>query len=214
MRGEQKMKKYFYLFVVFFILLSSWDFTKNDMAIAASNTEEIPDEAIRLRIIANSDSAEDQWIKREIRDEVTEEINKWVSSIDDIDEARVIINDKLPELEEIVSETLTKNGYTYQEGFTVDFGLVPFPTKMYGDMVYQAGEYEALRITLGEGKGENWWCVLFPPLCFVDMSNGDAVEVVSTVDTIDNNSNQKDVEEEVEVKFFIAELFSKLFDIL
>ena len=91
----------------------------------------------------------------------------------------------------------------------VDFGQVPFPTKLYGNQVYPAGNYEALRITIGKGEGENWWCVLFPPLCFIDMSNGDAIQDESVQSAslaphkqppAKNNSKKT-----VEVRFFLLE---------
>lgn len=133
----------------------------------------IPKQAIRLRILANSDTAEDQWLKRQVRDAVVTEIETWAKRPRNIEEARQAIRSRLPLFHSIAERVVRQHGYTYP--VKVDFGLVPFPTKLYGDQVYPAGNYEALRITIGKGQGENWWCVLFPPLCFVDMSNGDAI---------------------------------------
>ncbi|MDN4592794.1 stage II sporulation protein R [Polycladomyces subterraneus] len=133
----------------------------------------IPKQAIRLRILANSNSAQDQWLKRQVRDAVIAEIGTWAQRPRNIVEARQAIRSRLPLFHTIAERTVRQHGYTYP--VKVDFGLVPFPTKLYGDQVYPAGYYEALRITIGKGQGDNWWCVLFPPLCFVDMSNGDAV---------------------------------------
>lgn len=133
----------------------------------------IPTEAIRLRVIANSDSVQDQWLKRKVRDEVVAEMKRWALQPKDIKEARAMIQSKLPLFKQIAQQTL--HIYGVQDAVDVTFAKVPFPTKLYGDQVYPAGEYEALRITLGEGKGENWWCVLFPPLCFIDMSSGEAI---------------------------------------
>lgn len=133
----------------------------------------IPEAAIRLRILANSDQLEDQMVKRKVRDEIVKEMNSWVRKPKSIQEARLAVNTHLPRFQEIADKTVARYGYTYP--VKVDFGQVPFPTKLYGNQVYAAGNYEALRITLGKGEGGNWWCVLFPPLCFVDMSNGDAV---------------------------------------
>jgi len=191
----------------------SWDGQKQDAAIAAPSNQQdgIPNEAIRLRIIANSDSPEDQLIKQKIRDQVVAKIDPWVGSLANIGQAREVIRGHLPELQQVVDQTIAKNGYKYPA--EVELGVVPFPTKMYGEMVYPAGDYEALRITVGKGQGQNWWCVLFPPLCFVDMSNGDAVKA-------DTNSSEEakatatasgKTNEDVEVKFFVVEIFSKLF---
>ncbi|MFD1435361.1 stage II sporulation protein R [Kroppenstedtia eburnea] len=140
----------------------------------SSEQREIPDEAIRLRILANSDSEGDQRVKRQVRDEVIREIGTWAQKPTTLKEARQLVRSRLPRLEGIAEQTLRDNGFSYP--VKVRFGEVPFPTKLYGDKVYPAGKYEALLISIGEGKGDNWWCVLFPPLCFVDMSNGDALD--------------------------------------
>lgn len=147
-----------------------------DTAAAAGTQGVIPQESIRLRILANSDGTTDQLVKRRVRDAVVEQMNGWVAQLENpqsLDEARQVIRDHLPAIEEQVGRTLQKYGKNYD--YQVELGTVPFPTKMYGGAVYPAGNYEALRVTLGEGKGKNWWCVLFPPLCFVDAGSGDAL---------------------------------------
>lgn len=204
---------------------------------AAENIMVIPDEAIRLRILANSDSETDQEVKRAVRDAVNNQINEWVEQLTSIEEARNVISSRLPELESIAKEELVKRDLQYS--VDIDFGDVQFPTKLYGQYLYPAGNYEAVLITLGEGKGANWWCVLFPPLCFLDFSNSAAVsqgieeDVENPVDTeiqLDENIPDQEVEqdrkveqsevpapafvgeqeEEVEVKFFLKELFEGL----
>ena len=154
----------------------------------------IPDEAIRLRILANSDSEKDQDVKHKVRDEVNEVITEWVKDIDDIEEARQLIDDRLPELEEVVRDTLEKENS--DDDFELEFAEnVSFPAKLYGDYLYPAGEYEAILVTIGEGSGANWWCVLFPPLCFLDFFNGTSVA--------DGDAAEAEEEEEVEVEFFL-----------
>lgn len=133
----------------------------------------IPNEAIRLRILANSDSESDQAIKRLVRDAVNAEITKWVAELTSIEEARHLIRSRLPEIQKIAESVVAKEQSS--QSVKTDFGKVDFPTKLYGQFLYPAGEYEAILITLGEGDGANWWCVLFPPLCFLDFSNGVAV---------------------------------------
>lgn len=155
------------------ILFMSWEGQKVDTAAAEGL---IPQESIRLRILANSDGVGDQAVKRKVRDAVVEQMNAWVGELEDpqsLEAARGIIRDHLSEIGDKVQQTLADNGKEYS--YQVELGVVPFPTKMYGGAVYPAGDYEALRITLGEGKGKNWWCVLFPPLCFVDAGSGDAL---------------------------------------
>lgn len=140
---------------------------------AAKEAIVIPEKAIRLRILANSDSAGDQQLKRDIRDAVNEEIGKWVEDLTSMEEARDVIRSGLPELQGIVDRMLEERESGYKG--TAEFGKVQFPTKLYGQFLYPAGEYEAVLITLGEGGGANWWCVLYPPLCFLDFSSGTAV---------------------------------------
>ncbi|MGP4079384.1 stage II sporulation protein R [Pseudalkalibacillus sp. R45] len=169
----------------------------------------IPDESIRLRILANSDSQSDQELKRTIRDRVNEEITNWVFGIESIDEARKIIKSELPSITQIVQQSLSNQGI--DETFSVKFGTVPFPTKLYGDFVYPAGDYEAVLISIGEATGANWWCVLFPPLCFLDFDNGDAVQSDENAPQETTETFQTNTEEEPEVKFFVFELVENLF---
>ncbi|NRG46520.1 stage II sporulation protein R [Bacillus sp. CRN 9] len=191
----------------------------------------IPSEAIRLRILANSDMEEDQAIKRKVRDEVNKHITEWVSDLTSIEEARTLIKSKLPEVQEIAERVVKEEGSN--QSVKTDFNKVDFPTKLYGQFLYPAGEYEAILITLGDGDGANWWCVLFPPLCFLDFSNGVAVsdgfeeepkeqeEKLAVQNEEKESKQEKDIEEEpvytgedeeeVEVKFFLVELWEKIF---
>lgn len=144
------------------ILLMSWEGQKADTAAAEGL---IPQDSIRLRILANSDSLGDQAVKRLVRDAVVEQMNGWVAELDQpesLEEARTMVQGKLSDIEQRVGETLKASGKNYS--YEVELGEVPFPTKIYGGAVYPAGDYEAVRVTLGAGSGKNWWCVLFPPL--------------------------------------------------
>ncbi|WP_192894771.1 stage II sporulation protein R [Neobacillus notoginsengisoli] len=160
----------------------------------AAGKEEIviPGEAIRLRILANSDRQGDQELKRMVRDAVNERITEWVSELTNLDEARMVIQSHLPEIEAEARKVLQENGSSQQA--KAEFGKVQFPTKLYGEYLYPAGEYEAILITLGEGKGANWWCVLFPPLCFLDFSSGTAVRSPGFEDG-ENEGNRQEIEE-------------------
>ncbi|MEB3102532.1 stage II sporulation protein R [Ferviditalea candida] len=160
---------YLYVFFLLSLLMANGE---AEMANAAVVTDKIPEQAIRLRILANSDQTGDQWVKRKVRDAIVESMNGWVRDPMTIEQARTEIRTHIPDLKNIVGSVLHKYGFDY--GYKVELGIVPFPTKLYGNQVYPAGNYEALRVTLGNGEGQNWWCVLFPPLCFVDVS-GDAV---------------------------------------
>jgi stage II sporulation protein R len=178
--------------------------------IVAQEPMVIPQEAIRLRILANSDLEKDQNVKRLVRDEVNKEITEWVGSLTSQEEAKNIIKAGLPELQKIAEDVVAAEGLN--QNVEIDFGKVQFPTKLYGQYLYPAGEYEAVLITLGKGEGANWWCVLYPPLCFLDFSTGNAVrspgfettveasgEVVTEVDPED------ELAEETETPFDKAE---------
>ncbi|MCA0988982.1 stage II sporulation protein R [Guptibacillus algicola] len=190
------------LLISIFILVSSLQGSESSLA---SEQQIIPDEAIRLRILANSNSDDDQIVKRRIRDEVNESINTWVADLTSIEASRTVIKGHLKEIEAIVKKELDAIGSN--EAFKVEFDEVAFPTKLYGDFVYPAGNYEAVLITIGEGLGDNWWCVLFPPLCFLDFSNGDAVQAETAAP--DTEVEESD---DVEVEFFLVQLIGDLID--
>jgi stage II sporulation protein R len=141
--------------------------------VAAKESIVIPGEAIRLRILANSDFESDQAIKRKVRDAVNAQITLWVQDLTSMEKARTVLTSKLPEIQAIAEKTVREQGS--DQSVKVEFGKVQFPTKLYGQFLYPAGEYQAILITLGKGEGANWWCVLYPPLCFLDFSNGVAV---------------------------------------
>ena len=165
---------------------------------AAQETMVIPEEAIRLRILANSDLEQDQNVKRLVRDEVNKEITNWVATLTSQDEAKSVIQAGLPQLQQIAEEVVAEQGL--DQSVKIDFGKVEFPTKLYGQYLYPAGEYEAVLITLGAGEGANWWCVLYPPLCFLDFSTGNAVRspgFETKVEASGNEVTEVDPEDEV-----------------
>ncbi|WP_062238291.1 stage II sporulation protein R [Fictibacillus sp. FJAT-27399] len=193
--------------------------TQTKVADATMNASaKIPSDAIRLRILANSDAEKDQALKRRIRDKVNEQITTWVGGLDSHDQAEKVIRKHLPEVENVVKSYLKDAGLNIP--YKVQFNNhVAFPTKMYGNNIYPAGKYEAVLITLGKGKGANWWCVLFPPLCFLDFENGDAVKAdqkgvkeVASGTAQDVPVVQKPEEEKIEVKFFLADFFTTIAD--
>ncbi|PEA83308.1 stage II sporulation protein R [Bacillus pseudomycoides] len=162
---------YFLLLLIGAQLLVQFGYMKVD----AKGKTVIPKEAVRLRILANSDSKEDQVLKRKVRDEVKTQIDGWVADLKSFEDARRVIQSHIPEIEKTVANTLKREGS--KESFQVTFGKnIKFPTKVYGNFIYPAGEYEAVLISIGKGEGANWWCVLFPPMCFLDFSSGSAVK--------------------------------------
>lgn len=131
---------------------------------------------VRLHVIANSDSAADQALKLKVRDAVIEYMKEKLAASDSIDETKAIINDNLKNIEEVAGEVISKNNSSY--AVKASMGKYAFPTKTYGDIALPAGEYQALRVVIGNGSGANWWCVLFPPLCFIDATHGTIPESV------------------------------------
>lgn len=141
--------------------------------VATPHTGVIPQDALRLRIIANSDSPADQQLKLDIRDAIIEEVGGLVKNATSEAQAKAIVEAHVPQLQQL-AETVEHQHGVY-EPISAEVGKVPFPTKIYGNTVYPAGNYEALRLVIGKGQGANWWCVLYPPLCFIDITEGDAV---------------------------------------
>lgn len=164
----------------------------------------IPDDAIRLRILANSDSKSDQRIKDLIRDEVSDQISSWVEQMTDLEEAQMVIQQRIPQLQSTVTALLEEENY--DKTFDIEYrSNVTFPAKLYDTVIYPAGEYEAVLITIGEGEGKNWWCVLFPPLCFLDFGHGSTVE--DSGETKDEPESNEEDEEGIKIKFFLFEWF-------
>ena len=142
------------------------------LAFIFSNHEEeiiIPNNAIRFRVIANSDSVEDQMKKMEIKSAVEKEVYALINGENNAQEVRNIIEDNMDTIKDIVEE--------YDVPYNINYGNNYFPSKTYKGVMYPAGNYESLVITLGEGVGANFWCVLFPPLCLIDNSWEDISDV-------------------------------------
>jgi len=170
---------------------------------------------IRLHVIANSDSAADQALKRDVRDKILEYMKVQLKDSKNIDETKDIIKRDMGTIEEIARREIARQGKEYSVRTTL--GNYPFPTKTYGDIALPAGYYQALRVVIGKGDGANWWCVLFPPLCFVDATHGtvpdsvknDLKNVLSKDEYSIVTSTDSDTDIPVKVKFKIVELFQK-----
>ena len=134
----------------------------------------IPDEAIRLRVIPNSNSNYDQTMKLMVKEELQNSMYDLLKDTKGVKDARSIIIENLPTIDQKISNVLEKNNY--KEGYTLDYGYHYFPAKEFEGITYEEGEYESLLVTLGKGEGDNWWCVLFPPLCLIEAEESDTVE--------------------------------------
>ena len=133
-------------------------------------SENYKEKLIRFHVIANSDADGDQSLKLKVRDEVIEYLQPKLQNSSSIEESESIIRNEYNTLYNISKETILENGYNYDVKVGIEYSN--FPTKQYSNVILPAGEYKALKIVIGEGEGKNWWCVMFPPLCFVDEENG------------------------------------------
>ena len=155
--------------LVIILIIGSYIFIGNIM-----EDKIIPDEAIRLRVLASSNSLEDQRIKMLVAKTVQEELYSTLIEATSVDDARTKILDTIPEISTKVEQTLKEN--KTDDTYYINFGKNYFPSKSYKGINYNAGNYESLLIKINEGKGDNWWCVLFPPLCLLEAEESTDVE--------------------------------------
>lgn len=137
----------------------------------------IPDSAIRLRVIPNSNSALDQNMKLKVRDYLEDNTYKLLKDVDNIDTAREIIKDNIDDIDKNVSTIFTDNNYNMD--YNINYGYNYFPTKEYRGIKYKEGYYESIVISIGNAEGDNFWCVLFPNLCLIDTENTTDIEYKS-----------------------------------
>lgn len=140
-----------------------------------SETNLIPEDAIRIRVIANSNNYEDQKLKMEIKTQLENYYYDLLKDVKGVNNASFLIQESLPDTEKIVSTILKNND------FKINYGMNYFPKKEYKGITYDEGYYESLVVTLGSGVGKNWWCVLFPPLCLLENNDMEEVEYRSFV---------------------------------
>lgn len=179
------------------------------------NYDDVKDALIRFHVIANSDSYEDQNLKLKVRDGIIEYLYPYLNESKSIEESRKIILQNKSKVEEIAQTIIRDNGYDYI--VTSQLSRENFPEKAYGSITLPQGNYEAFRVIIGKGEGKNWWCVMFPPLCFIDVTKG-KVEEEKSKQALDNqiNSTYKDqdnqIEQEPEFEFKIVEIFDDIFN--
>ena len=164
---------------------------------------------IRLHIIANSNSVVDQSVKLKVRDNVIKEISPLLAKSSSIAESREIIKNNINFIETIANNTLSEHS---NNTATATLTSSNFPIKKYSGISFPAGEYEALKITIGEGTGENWWCVMFPPLCFTNSAVEFDEDSIATLQKNLSNEEYKLISEsnksEVKIKFKLLELLN------
>lgn len=175
----------------------------------------IADEVIRLHVLANSDNPYDQDLKIKVKNGVIQMLKQDLNNSMSKDETRIVLLKNLDKIEQKATEIIKQNGYDYNVSAKISFEN--FPTKQYANVVLPAGQYEALKIEIGEAKGKNWWCVMFPPLCFVDATFSqipkqydDTLKNILTneqYDIVTNADNPNNIP--VKIKFKIIEMWQK-----
>ena len=199
------IKRFFVVLILFsfFIFISALSYVN-------AVSEDISNSVFRLHVIANSDTAEDQELKYKVRDKVLEYMNKISKDCSSKEEILALAYEYQDEFSKIAEEVIKANGFNYD--VNVKIGNFEFPTKNYGDISLPAGEYDALRIEIGEAKGQNWWCVMFPPLCFVDVTSG--VVPDESKEVIKENLNEEEYNlvsdresSDIKFKFSLIEFF-------
>lgn len=168
----KKMKKLVVLFVIFIIAVCIMSQVKFSQAkevhsdIQANLQNELAEKIIRFHVIADSDSDASQQLKLKVKDETLGYMKTILTGEEDIATTREIINKNLTEIQNFASEVVKREGYEYN--VSAELETCYFPIKEYGSLTFPAGDYEALRIKIGKAEGKNWWCVMYPNLCFVD----------------------------------------------
>ena len=201
MKNYKKILMIFILFLTYF-LISLFSYSN---AVSSSLSENV----FRLHVIANSDSKEDQDLKYKVRENLIKYMNSISKDVSTKEDAIKLANENIDNFYNIAKNTILENGFNYD--VNIEIGNFDFPTKTYGDISLPAGFYDALRVKIGEAKGKNWWCVMFPSLCFVDISNGIVPE--ESKESLQANLNYEDYnlissdDAEYKLKFKLVELF-------
>lgn len=202
------MKRFFVLLLLLtlFIFVSALSYVN-------AVSEDIADSVFRLHVIANSDSEEDQSLKLKVRDELLSHMNTLAKDCTSKEEVVALAREHQEEFKAIAEKVISDNGFSYP--VTIQIGESDFPTKTYGDISLPSGTYDALRVQIGEAKGKNWWCVMFPPLCFVDVSTGivpddSKKEMQESLNDEEYDLISKTDDSEIHFKFKLIEFFQNL----
>lgn len=178
---------------------------------------DINEKLIRFHVIANSDEDADQELKIKIKDNIINYIFPKLKDSQSIDESREILRNNNQQILKIAEKVIKESGYNYSVTSTMD--RENFPEKSYGDITLPQGEYEAYRVIIGSGQGKNWWCVMFPPLCFVDVTKGqvsdkETEETMKKVldDEEYSEISNKDNKGKIKIKFKIVEVIKDLIE--
>lgn len=194
---------------ILIILLSVFIFI-NAYNYVEAISDNLYNSVFRLHVIANSDSEEDQNLKYIIRDKLINFMNEKCKTLNTKEDIIIYAKNHMSEIKQIAENTVKENGYNYP--VNIEIGNYMFPTKHYGDISFPMGSYDALKVKIGKASGQNWWCVMFPPLCFVDTTTGIVSDSSKEIlkDTL-SNENYKIISEsektDIKIKFKLVEFF-------
>lgn len=198
-------------FVLLFLLLAFLFVSALSYVNAVS--ENIASGVLRLHVIANSNTQADQSLKLKVRDRLLDHMNFLTENCHSKQEVIEIAKKHQNDFEEIARQVIRENGFDYE--VTTEIGRSDFPTKYYGDVTLPAGTYDAFKVKIGKAQGQNWWCVMFPPLCFVDVSTGivpeeSKQEMKNNMDEEEYNLISSPQDSGIQFKFKLVELFQNL----
>lgn len=211
------MKKFLFMIIcilVIFALNTNMTYGKGQ-----DTQKDIASKIIRFHVIANSDSKSDQALKLKVRDKVLEYMQPKLKNSKSIDESRKIIKQNNEKIIAIANKVIQENGYNYS--VTSTLSNENFPIKTYGNITLPQGKYEAYRIIIGSGEGQNWWCVMFPPVCFVDITKGE-VSYKQTEDQmkkvlspeeykiVNNQLSKSSNKKDIRIQFKLLEIFQNV----
>ena len=207
------MKKTIIGVIGFILLIGLFTGIKNESVQAVGTVEKLSEKIIRFHVLANSDSNEDQELKLKVRDAVIEFVSPNLKNSKSIEESREILLALKEKVIELAEKIIKEEGYNYS--VDVELAMTNFPVKTYGNITLPQGEYEAFRVLIGEAKGQNWWCVMFPPLCFIDMTKGQISykesekELSKVLNEEEYNLITEKEDSKIEFRFRLADLFKK-----
>lgn len=205
-----KFKSKFKIILILFILFSIYT-TICAISYVQAVSSDISNSVFRLHVIANSNSDDDQALKYKVRDNLLHYMNDICSNCKSKQEAINIVTEHNDEFKQVALDTIKNEGYSYD--VNINIGNFKFPTKNYGDISLPAGYYDALKVEIGDAKGKNWWCVMFPSLCFVDISSGivpneSKEELKNVLSDEEYSIISDDSNPEMQFKFKLLELFA------
>ena len=214
-KQKHTIKRYIVLILLCYLVFVVIDFSIHTTS-AKEITEGISEKIIRLHVLANSDDEADQALKLKVKDEVVKKFGNTFASAKNKVDAEKLIQENFDNIRRVALEVIEEEGYDYDVHVYLTDCM--FPTKVYKDLTFPAGMYEALRIDIGGAEGKNWWCVMYPPLCFVDQTysvvpDNSKKQLEDLLTTREYESLYTDQSTKITYRFKIVEIIENIFNI-